>query len=335
MRAAILALAVVGCAPATEAILTLSAGDLNVPTDFDSVHIEVHAGGAPDGTLLSSTDVKLCGLSESGDGCKRMPFTVLLVPGDQKQVPALVEVTARHTGSDVIRDAFVFTFADGQSLRFDLSFYRNCEATLCGSLGLACSFDGTCDAIPGSEGNNLDLSTPHDLAGLDLNTPPRRVFLGGPTMGALGGLAGANMVCQMQADANKLGGKFVAILGTSTDGPKDRLVLDGGARKIVRTDGMVVATDDTFWSPDHLNPIVTDAGGHVIAPANGISQNAWTAFNADGTGKLGAGTNCSGWTTVNDDAVFGDPYETIGPGKWAYYAATGCANPLHLYCIEQ
>ncbi len=331
--AAVLALAVAGCAPATEAILTISAGDLHVPGDLDTVHIEIHAGGAPDGTLLSSTDVKACGLSESGDGCKRMPFTVLLVPGDQQSVPALVEVTARRGITDVIRDAFVFTFADGQSLEFALSFYRNCELTLCGSLGLSCDFDGSCVPIPGSANSKLDLATVHDLAGLDLITPPRRVFLGGPTAGALGGIAAANTVCQMEADAAKLGGTFIAILGSDTDSPKTRVVLDGGSRKIARTDGMLVATDDTFWSPNHLNPIVTDAGGHPIAANNTLGQNAWTSFNSDGSNV--AGSDCSGWTNPGIPGLFGDPYETTGPGKWANYAATNCNTALHLYCIEQ
>ncbi|HZS35338.1 MAG TPA: hypothetical protein VFF06_00850 [Polyangia bacterium] len=333
-----------GCAPhATEAIVTLSNADLVVPADVDTISIEVHENDAA-GVLLSSAQVKPCAPGEHGDGCKTFPFTVLFVPGDHPDTPAWIGVRALAGGATAIDDAFVLAFVRGYTLRYDLVLYRVCERTHCADQGQVCKSDGKCAPLDAANAPDLgvpgDLGVGGDLANPDLEpTPPRRVFLTrAATFGNFGGLAGGDALCAKEAADAGLSGRFIALLGASTMAPKNYVVLDGGSRPIVRTDGKPVATDATFWQPTHANPIDVDATGAQVPPSNTLSENAWTGF--DYTGATVTGGTCVDWTGVTN-GFFGDPYGVAPPsitGAWAVYAAQGnCTSnyPCHLYCIEQ
>jgi hypothetical protein len=345
--AALAAAFAVGCAPAaTEALVTISNVDLNVPGDFDTIHIEVHEVSAQ-GALLSSADVKPCVAGEHGDGCKAFPFTVLFVPGAQVDTPAFVSVRALLGGAKVIDDGFVLAFVRGYSLRYELPLYRVCKQSHCADQGEVCNDQGLC--APFSAQNAPDLAAPAlgDLAGVDLalddayyGAPPRRIFLTTETTyGTFGGKGGGDTICANEAQMAGLVGTFVAILGISTSSPKNYLVLDGGDRPIVRLDGKQVATDATFWEASHLAPIDVGPDGKLVPPAVTLATDAWTGF--DYTGATVLNGTCEDWAPNSLNGYIGDPYG-VAPasitGAWASYAAQGnCfANyPCHLYCIEQ
>jgi hypothetical protein len=339
---------VAGCAPhATEAILTVSNADLVVPADLDQVAIEVRNGDRA-GQLLSSAQVKPCAAGESGDGCKKFPFTVLFVPGDHPDTPAWVSVRALASGAPVIEDAFELSFVRERTLRLDLVLYQSCLSSQCAEKNQVCNREGQCEPLGSNENFDLAASEPNlDLTNLDLTNrdaidgvlSPRRIFLTqNTTFGNFGGLAGGNKKCNDEAAAAGLSGNFVAILGLSTASAKSLIVLDGGSRPIARLDGKAVATDDTFWEANHDNPINVGANGQLVPASGNLSQNAWTGFNYAGA-TIPSGT-CQDWTGVST-GYLGDPYG-VAPmtivGAWADYAAQGncTANyPVHLYCIEQ
>jgi hypothetical protein len=347
MRAAPLPLAfaaLAACAPpATEALVTISSPDLQVPADLDTIHIEVHAGGVANGPVLSSADVKPCALGESGDGCKRMPFTVLFVPGQSAIGSAWVDVVARAGGVDVIHDAFVLAFVPAFSLRYDLVLYRACEQTRCGSQGLVCGPTGKCAALAASNPPDLAMpASPSDLALADQPGPttPRRIFLAGPHNGAFGGPAGAGLFCNQEAAKQPFssGGFYVALLATSTADPVTWLRLDGGSRPIVRPDGIVVSTDDTFWLPHHMNTIDEFADKTVAA---GLSNSVWTGFTGMGLRQYGsvATSYCNDWTdgSGGTSAAQGHADETgFGTANWAFSdISSACNGAVSVYCIEQ
>jgi hypothetical protein len=353
--AAVAAALVAGCAShATEAIVTVSNADLTVPGDFDTIRIEVHEMDAA-GRVLSSADVKPCAPGEHGDGCKTFPFTVLFVPGDRIDTRAWVSLRALSAGATVIDDAFVLAFVRDSTLRYDLVLYRTCKQSRCADEGHVCNAQGSCaplgapelttdagavDAATTADAGGDGATAPTDAAaGTDGPPPPRRVFLTKETtFGNFGGLAGGNTICAREAMMAGLAGTFVAILGSSARSPKSYLVLDGGARPIVRPDGQQVATDATFWEASHMKPIDVGPDGVAIGPSGNLSQNAWTGF--DYTGATVAGGTCVDWTSVTLGYI-GDPHG-VAPasivGAWANYAAQGnCTSnyPCHLYCIEQ
>jgi len=330
-----------GCGqPVTEALLTVEDADLVVPTDVDQVHIEVHEGGIAGGALLSSADVRPCAAGETGDGCKPFPFTVLFVPGADPSVPAWVDVIARQSGTEQLHDAFVLDFVPGVSLRYDLVLYRTCRNNPCAARGEVCGANGECLPIGGApDGGASDGALDGaavDLVGADLIVPPRRIFVAGGMNGAMGGVAGANALCNQvaQAHAWSAGGKYVALLATSTTEPLSSVKLDGGDRKIVRADGSLVSTDATFWSVHHLVTISQHADGSA---ASGF---VWTGFSYTGHRTFAAtpADYCNDWTdgsgaTSSGAGNIDDTGFSTGP--WAYDVSMAANGPAAIYCLEQ
>jgi hypothetical protein len=334
-----------GCAPsATEALLEISADDLLAGRDYDTIHIDVHAGGVPTGAQLSSADVKPCPQGEQGDGCKPVPFTVLFVPGDHPDVPAWVNVIAKSGGSDLIHDAFVLSFLPGRTLRYQLVLYRVCEATACGEEGRVCNASGACETLGGTD----DLARPQLVDGgsgirvdasVDAGVMPRRVFLAGPTTGAMSGLSGADALCNTAAQSQpwSQGGQYLAVIATTTVEPLTRIVLDGGARPIVRADGQEVATDASFWEVHHSVPIDQFADGHT---ASGAEITVFTNF--DTTGHRIDFANplnyCNDLTTASGASMKTGRADDAGPmtpSSWAYNGGGSCGMMASIYCMEQ
>ena len=148
------------------------------------------------------------------------------------------------------------------------------------------------------------------------------------TGGNLGGLSGADAICQSRAVEASLSGKYLAWLSTS-DGTSPATRFATATVPYVRVDGAIIAdnwsdlTDGTLY-----NPIYLDADGYPVG------ATAWTGTNVDGTPK---GSNCNDWQSTDGGAQSGYPSAT--DYKWTAYENlpnVPCRNLTQaFYCFEQ
>lgn len=216
----------------------------------------------------------------------------------------------------------------------------------CGNLNPACGI-GTCGGGAYCEGNgcaNPQCFGPgspegRGMCGGGVASTPSCTVTGGVkrafvtstlTTGNMGGVAGADTLCQNAADSAALGGTYKAFLGVGAALPQDRVAHFDGP--YVRTDGVTVVPNWTHFDPlfpDLLAPIdKTETGG--IPPtgtATYLGQPAtWVGYYW--------GT-CSDWT----DATFGN-WGGIGAVQWTqslwyFGGANHCSETAALYCFEQ
>jgi hypothetical protein len=141
-------------------------------------------------------------------------------------------------------------------------------------------------------------------------------------IGSIGGLAGADGICQGRADAARLPGTYVAWLSSSTANARDRL---GTARGWVRPDGRPVAdtVDDLVAGAMYYLPQLDEYGDPVT-------------FSEVVTGTLMNGTvasqTCSDWTSTAPYGSVGRP--DAGMPQWTDgLVAVPCTRSLPLYCF--
>lgn len=178
----------------------------------------------------------------------------------------------------------------------------------------------------------------------------KRVFVTSKTYtAALGGLAGADSICQALADAAKLGGVYRAWLSGPTAAPVNRFLQacrDGGP--FVLVDGTVIAKDWAGLTSGTLAKgiAVTELGGPppTANPCPNFQKSAaWTATLENGSANSAQINNsCAGWTTgaqtFTAQLAWGNPGATTA---WSVHStctilgATGCAKLASLYCFEQ
>jgi len=150
-----------------------------------------------------------------------------------------------------------------------------------------------------------------------------QVFMTGSAYigGNIGGLSGADAICQAAAGTAGYAGTYKAIMSDDSTSAAARLTL---SYPIVRaTDGATVAATN-LWSGSLSNPISTS------------SQPVWTATNA--AGSIVTGYTCSSWTSTGASATTGT--SNLTNTSWAEYGnstsyAYGCGSAEYLYCIQQ
>jgi hypothetical protein len=151
--------------------------------------------------------------------------------------------------------------------------------------------------------------------------------------GNLGGLAGADLICQGLADDASLSGTYVALISTSAVDAIDRISNTSYTIRLV--DGTRVADDraDFFDNSAIAAPDKTETGAVASRigsdPSDPIS--VMTGSNADGTFFFNL--SCSDWTSTS-----GGP--TVGFADWssAFFGnigTRGCnlSSTEHIYCI--
>jgi hypothetical protein len=151
--------------------------------------------------------------------------------------------------------------------------------------------------------------------------------------GNLGGLAGADAVCQARADAAQLRGRYRAWLSDATASPSTRFARTAGDYVLVN--GNLIARG---WGDLTDGTLVTS----IFVDERGVSATAfhpvWTNTRANGTagGYLATGSDCQGWTSTTspDAANVGRLYQD-GVGEWTEGAFTYCSAAIPLYCFEQ
>lgn len=141
--------------------------------------------------------------------------------------------------------------------------------------------------------------------------------------GALGGLAGADQLCETVAGSAGLDGRYVAWLSTPTQHAIDRLA---GARGWIRFDGLPFA--------DTASDI---AAGRIFYPPSldesGIDIIAKVATGTDGMGhNIGSTSHCGEWMDPLGDTVVG-----FSRGTSTAFTHQGqilpCADAFSIYCF--
>jgi cysteine-rich repeat protein len=207
----------------------------------------------------------------------------------------------------------------------------NCQGAACGDGYLQADVEA-CDDGNAMTGDGCD-----DECEIELGE--RVVFVSSQEYdGNLGGLDGADDLCQGLADDAGLAGTFRAWLGDGDEGPADRFIRSPDA--YVRTDGTMIAADwDDLVDGMIDAPIsLTEAEG---APPTGNTtcngggeSTAWTNVNANGTTNT---AHCDGWTNAGGSgARWG--YTTETSADWTD-ACSGvgpvCASVSPIYCFQQ
>jgi len=148
--------------------------------------------------------------------------------------------------------------------------------------------------------------------------------------GNLGGLSGADSLCDEWAADAGIGGTYRAILSTTTGDANDRLA---GARGWIRPDGRPVAdlptdlfqVDSGLLAPVRIAPNGDDLGDRFV----------WSASGNDGVYfALGGASDCGGWTSADAGAFarYGFSVTTV---EWLDRGGTAtCDRTFHVYCFQ-
>ncbi len=150
--------------------------------------------------------------------------------------------------------------------------------------------------------------------------------------GNLGGLSGADAICQGLADAAGLSGTYMAWLSDDTDSPSTRFVHATVAYTLVN--GAVVASS---WSD------LTDGGiAHAIDRTESAAAvdptNVWTNTLADGTaGGFAADGHCENWLFASGGHQGNTGFTSMVDAKWTKFSNHTCGGeaPRRLYCFQQ
>jgi hypothetical protein len=144
--------------------------------------------------------------------------------------------------------------------------------------------------------------------------------------GNLGGLDGADAICNSLASAAGLPGQYKAWLADDLQAPADRFSHSTVPYK--RRDGATIAndwadlTDGAIAAPINLNEF-----GAMVAP-----DFVWT--NVFGPGTAYGGPNCFNWASGAPEFGVVGSAESVSAG-WTLYYAGSCDSAFRLYCFAQ
>lgn len=209
----------------------------------------------------------------------------------------------------------------------------------CGEGALVC-MDGAPSAMcaslfsPSQEicDNNLDDDCDGQTDGQDEDCPQVLIFVtSGTFMGNLGGLAGADNICNTAASNASLPGTYTAWLSTNAINARDRVTQH--AAPYLKTDGSTVVANSFADLTDGsiLSPINLDEFGNPVAG----TVTVWTHSNSAGNLKNAGQNACTTWTSsspASEGAQTGEADETNA--LWTDSNFLGCDTARHLYCLK-
>lgn len=194
------------------------------------------------------------------------------------------------------------------------------------TLAVVAACTGSSTGTMMGDGAVVDDGSSSDAA-IDAPEPANIVFVTSTkhVPGSLGGLAGADAICQARASAAGLPGTYVAWLSTATVDARDRL---GTARGWRRPDGMpFVDTQGALLNGRILYPAIVDETGTRV-PAT-VGELVVTNTSPEG---LAATTDCGGFASTTGMTAAGTPAGTTR--MWTQNGQdVGCATPARLYCF--
>jgi hypothetical protein len=173
-------------------------------------------------------------------------------------------------------------------------------------------------------------------------TVPKRVFVTSTThTGNLGGLDGADAICQGLANQQRLNGVFKAWLSDSNASPSTRFIRS--SQPYILTDGTAIASNyedlvDGLLSSDPI--FLTETGS-----ATGECQDGGRCFILVWTGTLFGGTPrsdtgfCAGpggdWVSSSSMLVGGVGVANVQDSRWSSLNSQACERSHRLFCFEQ
>jgi hypothetical protein len=196
------------------------------------------------------------------------------------------------------------------------------------SLVVACGGDG--DGSTPDAGRAPDATNSSDAAVSDagLDDVPNVVFVTAMAFtGDLGGLEGADAICNDIAQFAALPGTYRAWLSTAGNHVRDRL---GDARGWVRPDGLPFADrlSDLLAGRVYYPPVVTE--NETFPPV----REVWSATGADGRFDVGSG-ECEGWTSASSEQSGATGTSVGGPVAFTDNrdASAPCDTPRSILCF--
>lgn len=161
--------------------------------------------------------------------------------------------------------------------------------------------------------------------------PPKKIFTTSGTYdGNLGGITGADSICQTTASQAGLSGTYKVWLGDDTQNPFNYLPHNEGKYTLV--DGTVIANDwQDLTDNSILVPINKDERGSVISDATML---AWTGTPEAGDTR--PDKNCQNWTSRDQyQGIQGRVGSLLSTNRWYRGSIYSCGYKEHLYCFEQ
>lgn len=137
--------------------------------------------------------------------------------------------------------------------------------------------------------------------------------------GNLGGVTGADSICQSAAAAASYGGFWRAIISDSTWSASDRLIV---SYPVVRaTDGVTTVAASNLW------------GGGLNNSVSTTGEYNWTG--SDSMGVRSSGLHCNDWTTGSISYYGRWGFSLNADGQWISHSNTTCNASHRIYCLEQ
>lgn len=204
---------------------------------------------------------------------------------------------------------------------------QSCSVSACSSTGEAVlSCPGSSVVIPCV----VTSTTPPPDEPPPEDTGIRLVFLSNAVNGNLGGLSGADQICQQSADSANLPGTYKAWLGTAQGSPLTRF--HQATVPYTLPSGAVVASNWPDLADGTLGtPINTTASGAPVS-----SGFVWTNVRSDGnTLYANASFACGGF--LNASPSNSGPVGFVGStnSTWTEHSNRSCADAARLMCFQQ
>jgi hypothetical protein len=196
------------------------------------------------------------------------------------------------------------------------------------------------DAATGDSGPGDTASTD---AAVDANLGPHLIFVTSSVHGcALGGVSGADAICQARAMAASLPGTYMAWLADANGSPATRMTHHLGVYQLVTgaaiaqgwsdlTDGNLANKIDRTEGGVQLGGVSCDA---TQATCHFICEGGEVWSNVDDAGNRRAGVaDCAGWTTAGNATAGNDGKVTV---QWTAGICTPISSgALPIFCVQQ
>lgn len=143
---------------------------------------------------------------------------------------------------------------------------------------------------------------------------------------AIGGLTGADAICQSVANTAGYSGTYKAILSDDTTSAASRLTL---SYPIVNASGGSTVAASNLWVGTISNAILNPSGSAACSGCPG-GDFVWTGTTS--VGAIATGVTCSSWSGGSNGGLGVDGNIN---STWISSGSTTCASTLGLYCIQQ